>query len=89
MDTSPGGSTPDALTYSANRVKALNFLYEADGRDDPNHPYHALYTGLADQARHAMGSVALETLTRTWHERFDGVHSCIVYLEDDLGQDSE
>lgn len=28
----------------------LDALYEADGRHDPKHPMHALYTGLAQAA---------------------------------------
>lgn len=28
------------------RQDALDAAYEADGRNDPNHPMHALYTGL-------------------------------------------
>ncbi len=29
----------------------LEALYEADGRDNPDHPMHALYTGLAQAAQ--------------------------------------
>lgn len=29
----------------------LDQLYKDDGRDDPKHPMHALYTGLAEAAR--------------------------------------
>ncbi len=29
----------------------LEALYEADGRHDPAHPMHALYTGLAQAAQ--------------------------------------
>ena len=29
----------------------LDALYEADGRQDPKHPMHCLYTGLTEAAR--------------------------------------
>lgn len=31
------------------RQSFLTALYEADGRDDRDHPHHATYTGLLDQ----------------------------------------
>lgn len=29
-----------------NRTIVLGALYDLDGRDDPDHPYHKTYTGL-------------------------------------------
>ena len=31
------------------RVRIMNELYEKDGREDPNHPMHGLFTGLRSQ----------------------------------------
>jgi hypothetical protein len=41
----PGAQDIEAMD---NRVKALDLLYEAAKRDDPNNTNHRLYTGLWD-----------------------------------------
>lgn len=39
---------PDCNPIEQQAVQdRLDALYEADGRQDPKHPMHALYTGLA------------------------------------------
>jgi len=40
----PGAQDTEAM---ANRVKWLNHLYVRDGRDNPDHEFHGVYTGLA------------------------------------------
>tara|TARA_Y100000004_G_scaffold45722_1_gene50187 strand:- start:77 stop:238 length:162 start_codon:yes stop_codon:yes gene_type:complete len=40
----PGAEDVEAMS---NRVKWLNELYVFDRRDDPDHPMHGLFTGLA------------------------------------------
>ena len=40
----PGAEDIEAM---ANRQAWLNELYVFDRRDDPDHPMHGLYTGLA------------------------------------------
>ena len=39
----PGAQDTRAMN---NRVKLLDALYVHDGRDNPNHPFHATFTGL-------------------------------------------
>ena len=40
----PGAEDVEAMS---NRVKWINYLYTLDGRDNPDHEFHGLYTGLA------------------------------------------
>lgn len=39
----PGAQDVEAM---ANRVRVLERLYKAEGRDNPAHSHHRLYTGL-------------------------------------------
>ena len=39
----PGAQDVEAMR---NRIKWLDALYDLDGRDNPDHPQHGLYTGL-------------------------------------------
>ena len=39
----PGAEDVEAMDL---RVSFLDRLYKMDGREDPEHPYHAVYTGL-------------------------------------------
>ena len=39
----PGAQDIEAMR---NRIKWLDELYSLDGRQDPDHPQHGLYTGL-------------------------------------------
>lgn len=50
-----------------NRTAVLEFLFEADGREDPTHPHAFTYTGLARQYQAAFGRWLLEQLTESWH----------------------
>jgi len=59
---------PKASYYGMNRAALMEWLYHLDGRQEPSHPLHSLYTGLADKYRYEFGSVVLETLARSWHE---------------------
>ena len=38
------------------RQDELDRLYELDGRNDPNHPLHATYTGLYESSRTCDGA---------------------------------
>ena len=33
----------------AERVRIMNERYEKSGRSDPKHPFHSIYTGLAEE----------------------------------------
>ena len=44
--TLPGAQDQTAMS---NRTIALEWLYRLDGRDDPNHPQHHTYSGLAQE----------------------------------------
>lgn len=57
----------DPVQRDRNRTAVLEFLYEADGRDDPAHPHAFTYTGLARQYQAAFGRWLLEQLTESWH----------------------
>ena len=39
----------EGVKAMAARVRIMNELYEKDGRDDPDHPMHGLFTGLRSQ----------------------------------------
>ena len=40
---------PEGVKAMAERVRIMNESYKKSGRDDPNHPMHSLYTGLAQE----------------------------------------
>ena len=44
MSSKPGAEDTEAQT---NRIIWLEYLYELDGRDKPDHPQHGIFTGLA------------------------------------------
>ena len=44
MSAKPGAEDTEAQN---NRIIWLQYLYELDGRDQPNHPKRGIYTGLA------------------------------------------
>mgnify|MGYP000920543990 CR=1 FL=1 len=48
----PGASDVEAMI---NRVNWLNELYVFDRRDDPVHPMHGLFTGLAKKYQQFAG----------------------------------
>lgn len=55
--------TPAQLNAQANDTqKYLDALYALDGRNDPEHPMHSLYTGLAQQRIAALKAADRETL---------------------------
>ena len=47
------GATDVAANW--NRVQWLNELYKFDRRDDPDHPKHGLFTGLAKKYQQFRG----------------------------------
>jgi hypothetical protein len=48
LRTQPNRYGAEDIEAMNNRVKALDLLYEAARRDDPNSTMHKLYTGLWD-----------------------------------------
>jgi hypothetical protein len=68
VETTTDLPEPEPSCYGMNRAALMEWLYHLDGRQEPSHPLHSLYTGLADKYRHEFGSVVLESLARTWHE---------------------
>lgn len=51
-----------------NRVDFLEFLYYADERDNPEHPYTSTYTGLFQDYCYLVGEAVLASLVAGWHE---------------------
>ena len=43
------GTGIEGVKAMTERVRIMNELYEKDGRDDPDHPMHGLFTGLRSQ----------------------------------------
>ena len=43
------GTGKEGAKIQSERVRIMNELYIKDGRDDINHPMHALFTGLAEK----------------------------------------
>ncbi|MGA1641113.1 MAG: hypothetical protein ACO4AL_12285 [Steroidobacteraceae bacterium] len=79
MDSNIDSPAPEASRYGLNRAAILEWLYNLDGRQDPSHPQHSLYTGLADKYRYEFGTTVLECLTRCWHE--EGQRGAVIYAE--------
>lgn len=42
---------PEWVKENAARNKLMSIWYTEDGRNDPNHPKHGLYSGLAQLAK--------------------------------------
>lgn len=59
VDAAKPGSR-NAFQLEANREAYMNWLYERDGRDDPSHPQHSTWTGLAIAHREELLKEALE-----------------------------
>jgi len=43
-------TTREQVQAQRERQNRLERMYMDDGRDDPKHPYHSLYTGLNEAA---------------------------------------
>lgn len=91
----PASSEPQAnLLASINPLDEcvkqghLEALYEADGRHDPAHPFHALYTGLfiAEQQRkkkEARKAEILQIFLTWWKESYGmpvGTHAQMTHV---------
>ena len=73
-------ASPSRIQLDANRQAYLEYLYDQDGRHDPTHAMHSLYTGLAvaregvlgiqqfELVLSAMGRTALDAEIRRFHE---------------------
>lgn len=48
------------LQVDSNRQAYLEYLYERDGRHDPSHPFHSLWTGLAVMRRRELALAVIE-----------------------------
>lgn len=75
----PPESTPD---YEVNRSRFLEYLYQLDGRDNPDHPDHALYTGLAQEYRIVIGEQIIEHIVRNWEALKDDFHTHLAELKE-------
>jgi len=58
--TPSGGSHQQRLALDEARVGAMEALYRASGRADPEHPMHAKFTGLWDELCRVTGRALLE-----------------------------
>ena len=56
----------DWIKENHNRVKLMKIWYTEDGRDNPEHPMHGLFTGLAELAREGkLAGVSADTFGLT------------------------
>lgn len=68
----PPESTPE---YELNRTRFLEYLYLLDGRDNPEHSDHALYSGLVQEYRIVIGQQVIEHIVRNWELVKDEFHA--------------
>lgn len=61
-------SASERVQRDQNRADFLEFLYFADERDDPRHPYANTYTGLYEAYCFLVGESVLATFVHGWHE---------------------
>lgn len=54
------GDEPSKVQLDANRQAYLEYLYDRDGRHDPAHPMHSLWTGLAVARREELALALLD-----------------------------
>ena len=65
----PRAALPAGQTrQDQNRADFLEFLYYADGRDNPEHPLANTYTGLFQDYCYLVGEAVLASLVTGWHE---------------------
>ncbi|MEN9859959.1 MAG: hypothetical protein RLZZ515_441 [Cyanobacteriota bacterium] len=67
MERAEVASPCDDVQLQRNRSAVLDYLYEVDGRSDPNHKYAFTYTNLVETYRYRLGQMLLEEVTRNWH----------------------
>jgi hypothetical protein len=60
--SSPSAAPSERLIVDRNRPVLLRALYERDGRDNPDHPLHGVYTGLAVELHRAVGQALVDKL---------------------------
>lgn len=58
----------ECVQRDQNRVDFLEFLYCADERDNPGHPYANTYTGLFQSYCLLVGEAVLASMADGWHE---------------------
>lgn len=73
------GSTPE---YEVNRSRFLEYLYRLDGREDPSHPRHSLYTGLAEKYRYQLGQQVMDDIVTRWGEFAPDLEALLPALKD-------
>lgn len=61
-------SAAERVRHDQNRADFLEFLYYADERDNPEHPYSNTYTGLFQDYCYMVGEAVLASLVVGWHE---------------------
>lgn len=57
----------ERVQQDQNRADFMEFLYQADGRDDPEHPFAKTYTGLFQSYAYEIGRLTLVDLAESWH----------------------
>lgn len=58
----------ERVQQDQNRADFMEFLYLADERNNPEHPYAHTYTGLFEAYCYGLGRAMLTDLIETWHE---------------------
>lgn len=61
-------TSAERVQRDQNRIDFLEFLYYADERDNPEHPYANTYTGLFQDYCYLVGEAVLASLVIGWHE---------------------
>lgn len=67
-ETAHQETASERVQRDQNRADFLEFLYHADERDNPEHPYANTYTGLFQEYCYLIGEAVLASMTASWHE---------------------
>ena len=64
----PEPTAAERAQRDQNRADFMEFLYLADERDNPEHPYAHSYTGLFQSYCYGLGEAMLRNISDNWHE---------------------
>ena len=64
----PALTAAERVQRDQNRADFMEFLYLADERDSPEHPYANTYTGLFQSYCYGLGEAMLRNISDNWHE---------------------
>lgn len=64
----PELTAAERVQRDQNRADFMEFLYLADERDNPEHPYANTYTGLFQSYCYGLGEAMLRNISDNWHE---------------------